>query len=83
MELREIAGSILLVGISESDIMADWQYRKGKDAKDIKKAVQKAIKNGRQKFEFEENMLEVYLSSVLKRRRRKPGGDNNDAALRK
>lgn len=43
------------------------KFRKGKDTKDINKAMQKATKNGMGKVEFEEDMLETYLKEVFKK----------------
>ena len=41
------------------------KFRKGKNSDDINKASKKAMKNGRQKTEFELDMLELYLKEVF------------------
>ena len=45
------------------------EYRTGKDESHIRKAREKARKNGQQKTEFELSMLECYLGDVLKVRK--------------
>lgn len=42
------------------------EYREGKNILDVKQAHAKALKNGRQKTEFEISMFEVYLKQVVK-----------------
>ena len=48
---------------------AGWIFRKGKSIADVNHTLKKAQKNGHGKFEFEQNMLELYLADILKRKR--------------
>lgn len=70
MDLKTIAGNILLTGISQTTILEHWEYRKGKSTSDIRNAVRKALKNGHHKIEFEIDWLALYLKDVLKARKK-------------
>jgi hypothetical protein len=41
-------------------------FRKGKDVSDLKAALQKGLKAGRGKTEYEISMVELYIKDVLK-----------------
>lgn len=70
LELKEMAERILL-NHANQDTFHGWEFRKGKTTEDINKAVKKGLspKNSFGKFEFEVNMVAVYLKDVLKKKR--------------
>lgn len=68
MTLKTIAENIMFSGIKESDILQDWEYRKGKTLEDVKHAIKKGLTNGRGRTEWELEFIELYLADVLKKR---------------
>lgn len=74
LELKEIAERLLLTKVDD-DTFYGWELRKGKTTEDINKAVRKGLnpKNSFGKFEFEVNMIAVYLKDVLKKKRTRKG----------
>jgi hypothetical protein len=66
--LSEIAKELMFRGSSLAQIQAQgWVLRKGKTVADINASIQKAKKDGMAKTEYELNMLELHLKSVLKK----------------
>lgn len=69
MTLLDIAERMMFAGMKESEILRDWEYRKGKGFEDIQKAVAKGSKLARHKAEREPKCIAIYLKDVLKKRR--------------
>jgi hypothetical protein len=69
VKIKQLATDLMFGSVVVAELGSKYgvQFRKGKDAKDIIKAREKAIKGGYAKVEFELNMLEVYLNQVLKK----------------
>lgn len=68
MDLNTLASRILMSEIVDLEA-AGFEYRKGKGADDIVKAVDRAKKHGHSKRHHEISMLEAYLGRVVKYRR--------------
>lgn len=77
MELKRFAEIVLFnklrgTRFSEQNLIdfnTTWEFRKGKTVGDIHNALSKALKNGRQKFEYEVDMLTVYYEGIFKKRK--------------
>jgi hypothetical protein len=77
MELKRFAELVILnrlKGLRILDHELDsfnkvWEFRKGKTKGDIHNALAKALKHGREKYEFEVSMLEGYYLSIFKKRK--------------
>lgn len=69
-QYQQLAKAILFTsgGLSYDSIKEKFglQLRKNKTFGDVKSAIEKALKAGRGKTEFELSMLEVYLKQVFK-----------------
>lgn len=65
MDLNTLASRILMSEVVDLEA-AGFEYRKGKGADDIAKAVNKAKKHGHAKRRHEISMLEAYLGGVVK-----------------
>jgi hypothetical protein len=70
MELKEIAERAMCIGIKESEILKNWDYRKGKNFNDVKAAITKGLRKGVGKFEREVEWIELYLGDVLKHKKK-------------
>jgi hypothetical protein len=66
---QDLALEILFTGTLDP-VKHGLEYRKGKTIDDVRKARQKALKNGHAKTEFEILMFEVYLKDVFKKVRK-------------
>jgi len=78
LSLKEIA-EVVLLSKATNDTFYGWEFRKGKTTQDINKAVKKGLnpKASFGKFEFEVNMVAVYLKDVLKKKRGKVYENSN------
>ena len=63
---EELAASIMLRGIKESELLAEWDYRKGKTFSDVRTAVGKGRQKGLGKFEREAMEIGFALERVVK-----------------
>jgi len=69
MKYEKLAQDLMFGTVKSTDIgpVYGLTFRKNKTVDDIRKAIEKAKKNGHAKVEFELSMLEVYLKYVLKK----------------
>ena len=63
---EQLAVSIMLGGIKENELLAQWEYRKGKTFSDVRTAVGKGKQKGLGKFEREAMEIGLALERVIK-----------------
>lgn len=68
--IKEIAHAVLFSSTTIPAVLGDdFELRKGKTTEDFKAAIKRGIKQGHAKTEYEINMVEVHLASVIKKKR--------------
>lgn len=71
MDLEQLAESILFGNIRtikelDKAIECNWQYRKNKTFEDVKKSIEKGLRQGMGKTEREIEWVALYLKDVFK-----------------
>ncbi len=68
VDFERMASDIMFSKTSERKLIEKFgaEYRKGKGFSDLQHAIQKGLKNGMGKTEFELGMIEIYLKDVFK-----------------
>lgn len=68
VDFESMASDIMFSKTSERKLIEKFgvEYRKGKGFSDLQHAIQKGLKNGMGKTEFELGMIEIYLKDVFK-----------------
>lgn len=62
---KRLAEIIFFRGITEENLLKNFKYKKGKSFKDVVKAFERGIREGRGRFESEIEMAALRLSKVL------------------
>lgn len=77
IEIDDIAKQIMFGGVNNKELLdkyieGQWEFRKGKTLLDVRKAIEKAKKNGNLKTEYELDWFSLYLKDVFKKKRTPP-----------
>jgi len=68
-DLEKLAMKVMLSGLKESELLAEYEYKKEKSFEDVKVAIQKGRKKGSGKFETECMEISFALDRVIKKRK--------------
>lgn len=69
-QLEHLARKCMFAGLKESELLEEWDYRKGKSFEDVRNAVYKGKRRGAGKVENEEWEIAWELDKVIKRKRK-------------